>query len=417
MKSSKLIAGLLVGNLALFAGILAYVLRARLVTPIDSAPAPTSSTLVEASPAETTPTVVEKLVTVTNELKWAQLESEDYKTYIARLRSIGCPEQTIRDIIIADLDKLLAPEIAAASGRRKVLKYWYPEEAEMLNDVNPHETFQKEREIDKRKREIVRELVGVDLQRERMKATGHEDYYERRLSFLSEDRRSQVRDVLEKFDEAEQKLRAKEAQGDGALSAMDRAQLRILREQRSSEVAQLLTPQEKAQFDLWLSPTANAVRHATYGMNATEQEFQTIYQARKTYEEVWGLRDPDLMDPANRAQMEQAKAAMDGKILEGLGEQRYAEYQRGQDDDFHLLSALVTRFKLPREKAAEAYSYKAVTMNYRSQVLADPTLSLEQKKEAMAAITTETKSALQATLGPKAYNHYLRSGQAQWVGE
>jgi len=64
---------------------------------------------------------------VTNSLRWAQLESEDYKTYIARLRGIGCPEQTIRDIIIADLDKLLAPEIAAAYGRRKELRYWHPE--------------------------------------------------------------------------------------------------------------------------------------------------------------------------------------------------------------------------------------------------------------------------------------------------
>src|SRR6185295_9394269 len=91
----------------------------------------------------------EKVIVVTNELQWAQLESEDYKTYIARLRAIGCPEQTLRDIIIADLDKLLAPEIVAAAGRRTDLKYWHSEEEEMLNDVNPHETFLKQREIEK----------------------------------------------------------------------------------------------------------------------------------------------------------------------------------------------------------------------------------------------------------------------------
>jgi len=33
---------------------------------------------------------------------WQQLESPDYQTYVANLRDIGCPEQTIRDIIIAD---------------------------------------------------------------------------------------------------------------------------------------------------------------------------------------------------------------------------------------------------------------------------------------------------------------------------
>jgi len=40
---------------------------------------------------------------------WSQLESSDYSTYIANLRSIGCPEQTIRDIITADVDSQYAP--------------------------------------------------------------------------------------------------------------------------------------------------------------------------------------------------------------------------------------------------------------------------------------------------------------------
>jgi hypothetical protein len=413
VKSPKIIAVLLVGNLALFAGILSYVLRARITSPISTVDGAADSAGQSAGPVA----AVEKVVTVTNELRWAQLESEDYKTYIARLRAIGCPEQTIRDLIIADLDKLLAPEIAAASGRRKALKYWDPEEAEVLNDVNPHEVFQKERAIDKRKREIIRELVGVDLERERMKASGHEDYYERRLSFLPEDRRTQIREVLEKFDEVEQRLRDKEAQTEGSLSVADRAQLRILRQQRETEVEQLLTPPEKAQFDLWLSPTANEVRHALYGMNASEQEFQTIYQARKAFEDRWGQREPDLLDPASRQQLEQARAEMEGKIFQGLGEQRYAEYQRGQDDDFHLLSALVTRFQLPREKAAEVYGYKAVTLGYRDQIRADPNLTAQQKDEAIKAIVQETKTAVQTTLGPKAFKHYLQSGQAHWISE
>ena len=39
---------------------------------------------------------------------WSQIESADYRTYIANLRAIGCPEQTIRDIITADVDSLYA---------------------------------------------------------------------------------------------------------------------------------------------------------------------------------------------------------------------------------------------------------------------------------------------------------------------
>src|SRR6266850_6149243 len=39
---------------------------------------------------------------------WREVESPDYRTYIANLRAIGCPEETIRDIVIADVNKLFA---------------------------------------------------------------------------------------------------------------------------------------------------------------------------------------------------------------------------------------------------------------------------------------------------------------------
>jgi hypothetical protein len=415
VKSPKVIASLLLLNLAVFAGILLYVFRARITAPITSSQILTNAVASSRQPPRAHPS--ETVVVVTNSVQWSQLESEDYKTYIARLRAIGCPEQTLRDIIIADLDKLLAPEIVAAAGRRKDLKYWHSEEEEMLNDVNPHEAFLKQREIEKRKREIIRELMDVDLFRERMRSSGQEDYYERRLSFLPEDRRTRLRELLERFDEAEQKIRDKETPDDVALSAAERAKLRLLRQQRDSELDGLLTPQEKQQYELWLSPVANQVRHALYGMEASEQEFQVVYQARKAFEDSWGPRDPDLLDPASRQEMEQAKATMEGQILQGLGEQRYAEYQRGEDDDFHLLSALVTRFKLPREKAGEVYGYKTVALNYQSQIRSDPNLTAQQKEDAVKAIAAETKNSVRGVLGVKAFNYYLRSGQGKWLGE
>src|ERR1700738_4329918 len=39
---------------------------------------------------------------------WQEVETPDYPTYVANLRDIGCPEQTVRDIIIADVNALYA---------------------------------------------------------------------------------------------------------------------------------------------------------------------------------------------------------------------------------------------------------------------------------------------------------------------
>ena len=147
MKSSRLIAVLLVVNLALFVGILAYFLRTQMGSPLvttspdEAVPSPRASRTPAPGAAE------ETVIVVTNQLRWAQLESEEYKEYVARLRSIGCPEQTIREIIIADLDKLMAPEVRAAYGHRAELKYWHSEEEEMANDIDHRELARKEREI------------------------------------------------------------------------------------------------------------------------------------------------------------------------------------------------------------------------------------------------------------------------------
>ena len=57
---------------------------------------------------------------------WQMVESEDYKNYIANLRAIGCPEETIRDIIIADVNKLFAARQSQAAGgaARQEFQFW-----------------------------------------------------------------------------------------------------------------------------------------------------------------------------------------------------------------------------------------------------------------------------------------------------
>src|SRR5260221_13906858 len=102
---------------------------------VKSQPAPVAD-IVEEPPASHPPIVITNVEreVVTNQFHWGQLESEDYRTYIERLRSIGCPEQTIHDILIADLDKLYSPKVSSASGHRKNLQYWQPVEEELAND-------------------------------------------------------------------------------------------------------------------------------------------------------------------------------------------------------------------------------------------------------------------------------------------
>ena len=407
MLSRKFNIFLLVVNVGLLAGTGYYWYTHQPLAEL----APTA----EEPPATNEPVVIRTVEheVVTNDFRWAQIESEDYRTYIARLRSIGCPEQTIRDLIIADLDKVLAPKVASASGHRQNLKYWQPEEEELANDWDPRDVAQKMQNIDREKREIIQELVGADLVRERLKQRGIQDYYERRLSFLPDEKQTQVRRILEKYDDQERSLRDKEIEE--GLAPQDKAALQKLNAQRQAEVASLLSPEEREQYNLWISPTANAVRHSLYGMNATEQDFSAIYSVRKQLDEHWGQLDPDSMDPRTRQQFELAKSQADAQLKTQLGDEKFRQYKRGEDEDYHRLSATLTRLKLPHQKADEIYDMKQALVEARQQVATNQNLAAEQRDNLLRALNDETERAARQVLGDKGYNSYLHSGYAQWL--
>jgi len=412
MKWPKFNAVLLVINLMTL-GLVGYFVYTRTVAPLP-APGAYNTAAPESEPT-VVKEVVQEIVTVTNEFQWRQLESEDYKSYIERLRSIRCPEQTIRDIIIADLDKLLAPRVQAIYGRRPEVNYWQPEEEELANDHDHQQWTKQERAIDQEKRQAIQELMGVDLVRERLKQKGQVDYYERRLGFLPEEKRSQVRMLLEHYDDQEQAIREKEWQDGDVLNAADRTELRRLQGERRAKLTGVLSPDEQEQFDLWLSPTANAVRHSLYGTDGTEEEFLTVYRLRKAFDEHWSQHDMEMMSDSQREQWEQAKNAVDAQIRQQLGEERYADLKRGEDEDFHHLNATVSRFKLPRQKALEVYELKKSIQEMRETVSTNPDLSTAQKEQALKGMADETERAARALLGDKAFNYYLRRGQGYWI--
>jgi hypothetical protein len=409
MKSRSIIALLVASNLVL-AACVAWLWQERKLS-FNAAPVPAAASLI-ASPLISTQVVTQ---IHTNAFQWAQLESEDYRTYIERLRRIGCPEQTIRDIIIADIDNLLAPRLASAFPRQKDLKYWHPVEQEFWNDQDQRQVKRLEREVDLEKREIIRELMGFDLVGERMKLQGQYDYYGRRLAFLDELKRGQTRDILEKYDTLEEELREKERDEGVPLDASELAQLWSLRRQRDQEISSLLSPQEFEQFELWLSPAANTVRNAVYGMEASEHEFLQLFALQKQFDQHWRPEELDLNDPSTRHQYEMARAGLELQIEAALGPERYAEYQRGQDPDFRILSAATTRYQLPAGTAQQIYEYKQIAQGELNHLFADPGLTQAQKNRAAQEVRIEIQNAVRELIGERAFNYYLHQGATDWI--
>jgi hypothetical protein len=329
------------------------------------------------------------------------------------LRAVGCPEETICDLIIADVDKLLAPRLHAVVPPPRELAYWQSEEKELQDPLAAHEAARQQMEIDFEKRDLIKELVGVDLVAERLKLRGELDQYGQRLSFLPAERRGQLRKILERYNRAEIMLREK-AWAEGETSTPEsEAELRQLQQKRAAEIAGLLTPEELQKYELRLSPTAYKARDALFGMNASEKEYLAIFQVQKGLEEKLAGVDPTR--PEGQQAVAAAQQEVQDQLRQKLGATRYHEYERAQDADFRELCAAAARNELPRTAAESVYEIKRLVVARRQEIEGNPDLSAEQKATVQQQIAQETARTVRDVLGEKAFKQFTRRSEAAWL--
>src|SRR5260370_31709385 len=77
-----------------------------------------------AAPAKPKPAFTDK------EFTWEQVESEEYPNYLASLRAVGCPEERVRNIALADINELFAKKRVKAAVEHDT--QWWRSESESL---------------------------------------------------------------------------------------------------------------------------------------------------------------------------------------------------------------------------------------------------------------------------------------------
>src|SRR6185436_834746 len=124
-------------------------------------------------------------------LSWSYIESTNYQTYIGNLRAIGCPEETVRDIIITDISKLFARRRAALRAQTQPYKFWQAGDA-LQNDYGSNPDLQRRlQELDREQRTLVKQLLGVDYRTEMSRYWFDENYEERMYGFLPNEKQDQ----------------------------------------------------------------------------------------------------------------------------------------------------------------------------------------------------------------------------------
>jgi len=332
---------------------------------------------------------------------WRLVESEDYRKYIANLRAIGCPEETIRDIITADIGKLFASRAKALRASAKKYEYcrsW--EKAEPYDE----ETMQKLGELAKQKQAMFKELLGVDVPSDLDKMV-KSDPLERTMSFLTPEKLQQVADIRNDKDRWQ---RSEEARKNN-----NREELWRIRAEREAALKQALTPEEKFEYDLREAAPAGLLRDSFGSFEPTEQEFRDMFRAWQKYDEDERADRAAMGTAGYEARLGAGERELRAQLRQSLGEERYREY--AFEREWLSAADMASQFDISKERYRQVFEYKMAAQDQAEKLRVAPSLTPAQRQAALDAIRTETEGAIGGVLGQDLLPGYLRV--APWIRE
>jgi hypothetical protein len=328
---------------------------------------------------------------------WQEVESDDYPTYIAHLRDIGCPEQTIRDIIIADVNALYArkraTEIVTAEQQ-----WWRSEPDTAVVNAAAART----RELDQERRALLARLLGpgweggdlVSLPRPTRPGVVLDGPV---LGLLPNDVKQSVEEIsLRSQDRIAAYLEERRKAG----QPVDPIELARLRQQTRAELAQVLSPFQLEEFLLRYSQNAGTLRSELGQLkyfDASADEFRAVFRATDAIDQqldlLAGATDPNSV--AQRRSLEEQRALA---LKNALGAGRFAQFQMLQNPGFRDAYAAALEAGTP-DAAPTLYEINRASQEEMARLRGQTNLTPEQLAIKLKQVELEQLTGTAQALG------------------
>lgn len=340
----------------------------------------------------------------TFDFSWQTVESPEYKTYIANLRAIYCPESTIADIIIADVEKHYRTRLAPLKGPDRNVEFW---KNNNYWDRYGAEYEKAAREAQREKTKLLRDLLGSNYAEQLAKNRGwfmSEDY-DPFIKNLPEDKRTKMTEIGERFSEEQQEVYRK---AKGYHDQETQEELAKIEKAKIAELSKYLTPEEVFEYQLRHSQVAQQMKwNELKGLDVTEEEFRAIVKAKLAAE------GNDLADDGENkvTDRDRAKRALDAEqeLKKVLGEERFKDYQLNDDWDYRNLLQIVQKNGGGKEIAQQVHGMQNVVQQAALKVRNDKSLTREERNEKLRAIHDETQKTLVEALGERGFKRYKQN--------
>lgn len=325
---------------------------------------------------------------------WSELESPDYEKYIANLRDIGCPEQTIRDLIVTDVDALYSKK-RLLDVADPYAQWWRSEP-----DTNYVASYQASRQaLDDERKALLTRLLGPDwIQTElAVRYRIPVPIYPLDgpiLGALPDATKEAVYQLIEQYRNT---MRSHPEGLTPAIVAGDENQLR-------AKLAELLNPAQLQEFLLRNSENAGNWRDALgqlHYFNATPDEFRRLFAATDNLDLQLKLL-ADSNDPTAQQQRQTLQQQREAAIRATLSPERYNLYVQLQDPAYQDAVALAQASGGSAQTVQTLYALSQATATQQALIAANTNLTdlqkqIEAKKAELAQLTAQALATGQTT--------------------
>lgn len=343
---------------------------------------------------------------VTKRFHWQQLESTNYDEFVANLRAVGCPERTIRDIIVADVWQTFA----GSEHRAPRIPFW-SNGPRRVAAQRQHEAGQIQLKNDLVA--MLRRLFGLEWSPQLKRDVFAEEQAVCRvvLGEVSEEQFQRASGLIMAAPQAKEDV---DWHCRGVFLAEDYTELMRRRDDLERQLRAVLSP---AQFEEF-SARAGVIEWMFRGdgleeLKPTPAELRQISLASAQVQPL-GWKFLDLEESESEEEKDKDKAALNQRVRQILGEARYAEFELLQDYNYRQVYSFAQDSQLPLQTAHQLYEVRKLALAEVQSLRQDKALDLTTRTQRLAAVTTSVSREVSALLGPRLFGDFVRQS-GQWV--
>ena len=348
---------------------------------------------------------------------WSNIESDDYLEYAKNLRGLGCPEETVRNILLADIAHNFN-EREREIWNEELDPFWVTDDARQ--DLYARRAKQAH-ELTLSKLKLLRELFqypvdeGVLEAARNMGMTGSIT----RLVFGFLDREQFVR-LYGTAEYYTKQAGIINESTHGILLPGDYDRARELREQLRRSVGGAIGQNgfEELRLRHGVLESGQPIPGEKSGFPVSGVELREIWKLRTEHVDLIN----ELFVDTGFEDLTEDVAALSGdavevKVAKYLGVDRYADYARAHNEDFRDVYKFVSEKGLRQEDAIAVFEERSKVADEVAKIEAAEDLSPEESLLLRAALKARAESVINQRLGKIIGEEYRQNDGKGWLDE